>query len=552
MISKIALLGPICLLVSCLGTPVSASAADMAKLLQDLRSNDPQKVELAIETITDLGPSAAKAVPELTKLLTSGDANTRAHAAHALGKIGKAALPAAGALAKLITDEKPAVRYAALDALGEIEPGPEMVVPLMIASLGDQNPAVIREALHALADRGPSIVPAMIEALKDDRTEYWALLVLQTIGPDAKEAVPAIIEVLKEPDEPWQRMEAAITLGKIGPASASAVPQLVELLDDPEKGVTHAAVYALAMIGPAAKPAAKQIRTHLDTEDPFQWVAGSWALAKIYPDNKTIQKTTARFLAVMLTDEDQQVRRAAAQALLNIKPGPAIMLPALENALKDADLSIVEDALTAIAGLGQDALPVLIHALQHDRVRMQAAYLLQQLGPKAAPAVAALIEAYGNEQRADVRRELLFTLGHIGPAAQEATDIAIEGCCNDDKGISYASMYVLGQLGPQAMRAKDALKAHLDSDARYHAATAAWALAMIDPGDPDLISKGVPLFVETLDSENPNVRREAAIALGKLGQPAKSALPALKKATGDKNPEAAKAATAAIKIIQGG
>ena len=104
MISKIALLGPICLLVSCLGTPVSASAADMAKLLQDLRSNDPQKVELAIETITDLGPSAAKAVPELTKLLTSGDANTRAHAAHALGKIGKAALPAAGALAKLITD----------------------------------------------------------------------------------------------------------------------------------------------------------------------------------------------------------------------------------------------------------------------------------------------------------------------------------------------------------------------------------------------------------------------------------------------------------------
>lgn len=552
MISKLALLGPMCLLVSSLGTPISTSAADMAELVQDLRSNDPQNVEIAIEKISDLGPSAAKAVPELTKLLTSGDANTRAHAAHALGKIGKGALPAAGALAKLITDQNPAVRYAALDALDEIEPGPEMVVPLMIAALGDQNPAVIREALNALADRGTSMVPAMIEALKDDRTEYWALLVLQTIGPDAKEAVPAITGVLNEPDEPWQRMEAAITLGKIGPASASAVPQLVKLLDDPEKGVSHAAVYALAMIGPEAKPAAKQIRSHLDTEDPFQWVVGSWALAKIYPENKTIQKTTARFLAVMLTDEDQEVRRAAAQALLNLKPGPAIMLPALENALKDADLPVVEDALTAIAGLGQDALPVLIHALQHDRVRMQAAYLIQQLGPKAAPAASALMEAYQNEQRADVRRELLFTLGHIGPAAQEAMDCAIAGCSSDDEGIRYASMYVLGQLGPQGMRGKDVLKSHLDNEDRYHAATAAWALAMIDADDPDLISKGVPLFVEALDSQNANVRREAAIALGKLGQPAKSALPALKKATGDKNPEVAKAAEAAIKIIQGG
>ena len=224
MMLKFTLFGPICLLLTSLGGTLSASATEMADLVQALKSNDSEKIELAIEKIADQGPDATQAVPALTTLLSSKYAKIRAHAAHCLGHIGKPAMPAASELAKLITDDDPRVRHAALEALAEIEPGRELVVPLLTTALSDQDPRVIRRALHALADRGAPIVPAMVEALKNDQTEYWALLVLQEIGPEAKDAVPEIMTVLSEPDEPWQRMEACITLGKIGPASAPAVP----------------------------------------------------------------------------------------------------------------------------------------------------------------------------------------------------------------------------------------------------------------------------------------------------------------------------------------
>ena len=186
-------------------------------MITALGSQNNQEVEKAIEDISDLGPKGAPAVPAMEKLLTSSDPHLRAHAAIALGGMGKAAMPAAVALAKLITDDDADVRHAALDALAEIKPGPEMTVPLLVQALQDKDDAVIRRSLHALAERGAAIVPAMVEAMKDDRTEFYALLVLHEIGPEAKDAVPAICKLIKEKNEPYQRQEAAMTLGMIGP-----------------------------------------------------------------------------------------------------------------------------------------------------------------------------------------------------------------------------------------------------------------------------------------------------------------------------------------------
>jgi HEAT repeat protein len=551
MISKSALFRLFFLLLLGFGTTLPATAVEIAELVEDLGSSDTQRVELAIEKISDRGAAAASAVPALTDLLTSDNPRIRSHAAYALGQIGKPAMPAVTALARMITDDDPSVRHAALDALAEIEPGPETAVPLLIKSLGDQDPRVIRRALHALADRGAPIVPAMVEAMKDDRTEYWALLVLQEIGPDAKDAVPTILEILHEPNEPFQRMEAALTLGKIGAAAAPAVPALVKLLDDPETGVQHAAVFALGTIGPPAHPAAEKIRSHLDATDPFFWVAGAWALANIYPDNQTIQKTTARFLAEMLTDDDVHVRRAAAQAMLDLKPGPEITLPAMQAALDNQNPQVVEDALIAIAGLGKAAVPGLSKALEYPESRSHVAQLVRHLGSAAAPTVPALIRAYRDEERTDVRRELLFALGHIGPNAKDAVDIAIEGCGDDNQGIRYASFFTLGRIGPEAIRAKRTIKPHLDDEDLYYAATAAWALARIDEDDPDVVNKGVPLFVRGLKSQQAFVRHEAADSLAELGPLAKVALPDLAEAAQDKDPSVAEAAKAAIKKISG-
>jgi HEAT repeat protein len=77
---------------------------------------------------------------------------------------------------------------------------------------------------------------------------------LGDIGPEAKEAVPPLIEVLKD-KEPRVRRDAARSLGQIGPAAKVAAPQLAALLKDEDANVREAAARALRQL--AVEPEAK-------------------------------------------------------------------------------------------------------------------------------------------------------------------------------------------------------------------------------------------------------------------------------------------------------
>jgi HEAT repeat protein len=62
---------------------------------------------------------------------------------------------------------------------------------------------------------------------------YRAARVLARIGPDALEAVPALVRHLNDVDISVRR-EAARALGQIGPQAAEAVPPLIEALKSDE------------------------------------------------------------------------------------------------------------------------------------------------------------------------------------------------------------------------------------------------------------------------------------------------------------------------------
>lgn len=68
------------------------------------------------------------------------------------------------------------------------------------------------------------------------------------LGPAAKDAVPALVEALKDNDSAV-RSYAASTLGKIGPAARDAVPALKALSEnDPNPDVRGVAATALLAI----------------------------------------------------------------------------------------------------------------------------------------------------------------------------------------------------------------------------------------------------------------------------------------------------------------
>ncbi len=101
-----------------------------------------------------------------------------------------------------------------------------------------------------------------------------------------------------------------------------------------------------------------------------------------------------------------------------------------------------------------------------------------------------------------------------------------------DLRIRWYAGYVLGQLGPRAGAAVDALAKVLEkrSEHEYVRGNAAWALGRIGPK----AASQIPLLMETMHSRgHVSVRRNSVEALGNLGPAAKAAVPELVKMLDD-------------------
>ena len=100
---------------------------------------------------------------------------------------------------------------------------------------------------------------------------------------EAKQAVPALIQVLKDENK-WVRENDAVALGKIGPAAKQAIPDLIQLLDDEYNMVRLYAASALGDIGLEAVPAL--IIALNDEQDADVRRMAASALGKIGPEAK--------------------------------------------------------------------------------------------------------------------------------------------------------------------------------------------------------------------------------------------------------------------------
>ncbi len=156
------------------------------------------------------------------------------------------------ALAELLKDPDESVRRTAVRAIRAIHPGPKVMIPICIKLLEDPDPAIRARILNAIAEGGVESVPGLIEALKDEKAAFWALIILRDIGPAAKDAVPAIAEKLKD-KRPEIRREAVLTLGAMGEAALPAVPQIAALLSD--EHARTAATFVLGELGQIPKDA---------------------------------------------------------------------------------------------------------------------------------------------------------------------------------------------------------------------------------------------------------------------------------------------------------
>jgi HEAT repeat protein len=263
-----------------------------------------------------------------------------------------------------------------------------------------------------------------------------------------------------------------------------------------------------------------------------------------------------------LADPDTQVRLLARRALEDMTNPQLRLLARTTNTSRDAGKqpagvlqpsrfvpgsSSAKDPL--VEGL-QGTVSALAQGL-HDqdvRARRAAIDVLETLGPAAAPAASALVDALSDGDRF-VRWAAARTLGKISPVEADAAVPALAQLLDDpDLDLRLAAMTALERYGSSArLVLPDLVRAVGSTDADLRIA-AIHVLEVI--GSPHTAT-AIPTLADALADGNPRVRREAAVALGKIGVSARSAAEPLRKALQDDDPDVQKAAgEALLKIMR--
>jgi HEAT repeat protein len=224
-----------------LGAMGSAARPAVAPLLRRFENAKPREWEVDVEretiltTLERIGPAAVEAVPRLIEWLPDYP-----QAARTLGKIGPEAKTAVPALQKVFANEKGVARswsaFALVKITGKTEPYVSTLAERFTRSKDDRERRSALEALAELGSDARAALPVFVRAVNEKnirRSEFRdaAARGLVHFGPDAKEAVPDLIDMVKTAYHSG-KIAAAEALGAIGPEAKEAIPSLLQMAEE--------------------------------------------------------------------------------------------------------------------------------------------------------------------------------------------------------------------------------------------------------------------------------------------------------------------------------
>ncbi len=159
-------------------------------------------------------------------------------------------------------------------------------------------------------------------------------------------------------------------------------------------------------------------------------------------------------LMAALGSPQETARAEAAERLSQVEPAEmrAAALVLVE-ACGDESEAVREAAASALEELGvpsPEQLEGLIGLLTGDKadVAYWAATLIGRLGPDAAAAVPALVEALQGSPYQNVRQRAAWALGKIGPGAAAAREALRAAAASEDPRLARLAEGAIGQLEP--------------------------------------------------------------------------------------------------------
>lgn len=501
---------------------------------------DPRVRWHAARAVGLIGEDARSAIPQLLTLLTDADPIVVTQAAAALGSIrgddGREQIPDADAaayatvidpLAKTAVHPDGRARRASVRALRRYTTLADMG-PIVSKQLADADPGVLMAAMQTLADMGDDAVPFLIEAIKDPKSRYWAEVALAELGPDAAPATKVLAELAAE-GATEERLQAILSLASIGEPAAAAAPVVVEALESDDAALRLPAAFALGRLKAAAGD--ESLKKIAAGNDSFLGGVAAWALARIHPDDTSLVDAAVVRLRKGLSDPDPEARAASVNGLSDL--AGSLGVDAREQLAVEfvgllADPQTGRAAGAALIRLGGAAVPALRTKLADPTIRLNVMEILSAMGPAAKPALGEFISALGDADQ-HCRGDAAVAIAAIGADAAEAVPHLQKMVADPSAvdGLRYAAAYALGRIGPAAVAAEPMLRELAGSEDELMATVATWAGLKIKPDDASQFEAAIPMLRRALRGDREMVRLEAAVALGDIGPAAASAIPLL-------------------------
>jgi HEAT repeat protein len=346
-----------------------------------------------------------------------------------------------------------------------------------------------------------------------------AAIAIRRFGPRARQAVPALIKTLREESSDFVLQHTLVTPSGLGSDAKPSVPIIVFLMQRGLGRLADSALLTLRQLGPHACDSIPDLIATLHQRDalvPRFRRELILALHTIGPDDDRV----TRVLEESLTDPDRGVRINAAWSLWKRSTHPRKRFVSIvSQQLSDTDKDVRIAALVVLQHMGQEAqavYPEVIKTLLAPQasVRRRAIIALQKLKVRNRKVIAALQGAL-HDTDWYVRSLAASSLGECSSISTVAILDLVEAL-NDPHGF-----------------------------VRVDAAFALWRTT------PRYTQRASDVIAEVLETEqNVYIKGYAAQRLGEMGAGAKSAVPALVRASKDQDDEVSGPATQALKRIR--
>jgi len=419
-----------------------------------------------------------------------------------------------------------------LQRLGQADPG--AVVPLVLAELAPPR-SYGKVAAHQRL--------ALIELLRD-------------IGPAAEPAVPRLVEILNDPEEPFEsvKTQAATALASIGTEDAkSAVEAYYAGLD---------AAFAETASGEEAARSVMQsaylVRQELRSREPSDEVIGASVdlLQSLGPRAASAQPTLLRAyrdprLGSALRDKIAAALRAtgvsdveaAAQAAAQTPPPDILAEVIAETRSEDSLVSSLAMGELGRLGPSEPAIDALIAALREGRNPGDAARILGDFGERAERALPELARYFDDD---GAGANAIQAAGRIGVRDPDTVAALRRVLATPDHRHRGMAARAVGAL--RATEAVAELRQALSDGGKYDRILAANALGDLGPD----AAPALEALAAGVGDPDIDLRRAAVEALGRVGTPAAPASRLIAEQLDSGDARLAAAARDALAAIGGG